>query len=110
MGGKKKSSEWHRLTPLEGKPSYTLHQRLNGIREIAKYMGVSAKTFKNTYQEQMNPYIFHIFDKKGKSRLFTFTNLVQTCLLERELEQAIKKDSKAVPSHLKSYGPLQYKD
>ena len=66
--------------------------RLDGIDEIARYMGVSRATFYKVHFKGMEPYLLERENwhfTKIRSKWFTYKDLVKSYLLERK--QSLKK-------------------
>ena len=66
--------------------------RLDGIKAIIDYLGVSKADYYRHHAEAIQPYLLQRENwrrRKGKSRhrFFTFKHLVTVYLLEREIER-----------------------
>ena len=69
-----------------------MSDRLDGIKAIIDYMGVSKADYYRHNSEAMRPFLFERQNwrrRKGKSRhrFFTFKHLVTAYLFEREIER-----------------------
>ena len=64
--------------------------RLDGIDDIIKYMGLSKSEFYRDYHEGLKPYLLtrsNSHKRKKKHRVYTFKSLIRAYLLKLEVKK-----------------------